>query len=63
MAHILYHHIIKDPAVNVLVMMLQKLATINEADDEPDVISEAPIAGPSNLTKHDVINEAVDGLS
>ena len=52
-----------DPAVNVLATMLRKLATINEADDEPDVISEAPMAGPSNLTKHDVINEAVDGLS
>ena len=52
-----------DPAVNVLVTMLRKLATINEADDEPDVISEALMAGPSNLTKHDVINEAVDGLS
>ena len=43
--------------------MLQKLATINESKDEPDVISEALMAGPSNLTKHDVINQAVDGLS
>jgi hypothetical protein len=52
-----------DPAVNVLATMLRKLATINE--DEPDLISEAsmPVAGPSNLTKHNVIKEAVDGLS
>jgi hypothetical protein len=52
-----------DPAVNVLATMLRKLTTINEANNEPDVISKAPVAGPSNLTKHDVINEAVDGLS
>ena len=52
-----------DPAVKVLATMLRKLATINEADDEPNVISEALMAGPSNLTKHNVINEAVDGLS
>jgi len=52
-----------DPAVNVLAMMLQKLTTINEANNDPDVISKALMAGPSNLTKHDVINEAVDGLS
>jgi hypothetical protein len=52
-----------DPAVNVLATMLQKLATIDEIDDESDAISEAPVAGPSNLTKHDVIKEAVDGLS
>jgi hypothetical protein len=52
-----------DPAVNVLATMLKKLATIDEIDDESDAISEAPVAGPSNLTKHDVIKEAVDGLS
>ena len=51
-----------DPTVNLLATMLKKLATINE-EDEPDIISEAPMAGPSNLTKHDVINEVVDGLS
>ena len=52
-----------DPAVNVLAMMLQKLAKISEVEDAPDVISETPVAGPSNPTKHDVINEAVNGLS
>jgi len=51
-----------DPAVNVLAMMLQKLAKISEATDTPDVISETPVAGPSNPTKHNVINEAVNGL-
>ena len=52
-----------DPAMNVLAMMLQKLTKISEAEDAPDVISETPVAGPSNPTKHDVINEAVNGLS
>ena len=49
-----------NPAIDVLVTMLRKLAKIDEAEDEP--ISEAPIAGPSN-TKQDVINEAIEGLS
>ena len=52
-----------DPAVNVLATMLRKLAKISEAEDAPDVISETPVAGPSNPTKHEVINEAVDNLS
>jgi len=52
-----------DPAINVLATMFRKLAKISAADDVPEVISEAPMEGPSNLTKHDVINEAVDGLS
>ena len=52
-----------DPAVNILAIMLRKLATISEAEDTPDIISETPVAGPSNPTKHDVINEAVNGLS
>ena len=49
-----------DPAIDVLATMLRKLAKIDEVEDEP--ISEALIAGPSN-TKHDVINEAIEGLS
>ena len=52
-----------DQAVNVLAMMLQKLVKISEAEDTPDVISETPMAGPSNPTKHDVINKAINGLS
>ena len=52
-----------DPAVNILAIMLRKLATISEAEDTPDIISETPVAGPSNPTKHNVINEAVNGLS
>ena len=52
-----------DPAVNVLATMLRKLAKISEAEDAPNVISETPMAGPSNPTKHDVINKAVHGLS
>ena len=52
-----------DLAVNVLATMLRKLAKISEAEDAPDVISETLMAGPSNPTKHDVINEAVHGLS
>ena len=32
-------------------------------ETSPDVISKTPMAGPSNPTKHDVINEAVHGLS
>ena len=52
-----------DPAVNILATMLRKLATISEAEDTPNIISETPVAGPSNPTKHDVINEAVNGLS
>jgi len=42
---------------------MKNWAFVTEADNEPDVISEALMAGPSNLTKHNVINEAVDGLS
>ena len=52
-----------NPAVNILATMLRKLVTISEAKDTPDIISETPVAGPSNPTKHDVINEAVNGLS
>jgi hypothetical protein len=36
-----------------------------ETDDVQNLISDTPVAGSSssNFTKHDVINEAVDGLS
>jgi hypothetical protein len=51
-----------DPAVDILATMFRKLARVcDEPQDE--VISEDPIAGPSNLTKFDVINDAVKGLS
>ena len=52
-----------DPAVNVLTTMLRKLVTISEAEDTPNIISETLVAGPSNPTKHDVINKAVNSLS
>lgn len=58
-----------DPAVNVLATMFRKLAKISEAEEsredapDSDVISEALVAGPSNPTKHEVINEAVNNLS
>ena len=52
-----------DPAVNVLAAMFRKLGKITEAEDRPEVISEAPTAGPSNLTRHGVISEAVTNLS
>jgi len=34
-----------------------------ETDDVSDCFLDVPVAGPSKLTKHNVINEAVDGLS
>lgn len=57
-----------DPTVNIIATMLQKLSMIKEGQETDDVhdnlISDTPaVAGSSNLTKHNVINEAVDGLS
>ena len=55
-----------DPAINILATMFQKFARVNDdsqLDSEAEVISEGPIAGPSNPTKFDVINDAVKGLS
>lgn len=52
----------EDPAINVLATMFRKLAKLNDTEEVPDVISDGPIAGPS-MTKHNVINEAVEGLS
>ena len=52
-----------DLAVNVLATVLRKLAKISKAEDAPDVISKTLVASPSNPTKHNVINEAVHGLS
>ena len=56
-----------DPTVNIIATMFQKLSMIKEGQETDDVhnpTSDTPaVAGSSNLTKHDVINEAVDGLS
>jgi hypothetical protein len=52
-----------DLAVNVLATMFRKLVKISEAEDALNVISKTLVAGPSNPTKHDVINGAVHGLS
>jgi hypothetical protein len=51
-----------DPAVDILAMMFQKLARVRD-DPQAEVVSEDPIAGPSNPTKFDVINDAVRCLS
>ena len=58
-----------DPTVNIIATMLKKLSMIKEGqetDDINDLISDSlAVAGSSssNLTKHAVINEAVDDLS
>jgi hypothetical protein len=57
---------VDDPTVDIIVTMFRKLSMIKEGPDHhDDLISESdtPVASSSNLTKHDVINEAVDGLS
>jgi hypothetical protein len=55
-----------DPTVNIIATMFRKLSMIKEGEETDivqNIISDTPVAGSSNLTKHDVINEAVDGLS
>jgi hypothetical protein len=59
-----------DPTVDIIATMFQKLSMIKEgpdqetaSDHQDNLISDTPVESSSNLTKHNVINEEIDGLS